>query len=45
MKFWCMQEHRMDQTKAQRAAAAIRLALLADEEPTSGFFTASAEEP
>jgi NAD(P)-dependent dehydrogenase (short-subunit alcohol dehydrogenase family) len=37
--------HRGYQTVPQGAAAAIRLALLPDDGPTGGFFSANQEEP
>jgi len=40
-----LNNHRGHQTIPQGAAAAIRLALLAYNGPTGGFFSASAEEP
>lgn len=40
-----LNNHRGHQTIPQGAAAAIRLALLADDGPTGGFFSASREEP
>jgi NAD(P)-dependent dehydrogenase (short-subunit alcohol dehydrogenase family) len=40
-----MNHHRGTQTIAQGAAAAIRLAVLPDDGPTGGFFSASGEEP
>ena len=40
-----LNNHRGYQTIAQGAAAAMRLALLPDDGPTGGFFSASREEP
>jgi NAD(P)-dependent dehydrogenase (short-subunit alcohol dehydrogenase family) len=40
-----LNDHRGYQTVAQGAAAAIRLALMPDDGPTGGFFSASGQEP
>jgi NAD(P)-dependent dehydrogenase (short-subunit alcohol dehydrogenase family) len=40
-----LNDHRGFQTVAQGAAAAIRLALLADDGPTGGFFSVNQQEP
>lgn len=40
-----LNDHRGHQTVAQGAAAAIRLALLAEDGPTGGFFSANQQEP
>jgi NAD(P)-dependent dehydrogenase (short-subunit alcohol dehydrogenase family) len=40
-----LNDHRGYQTIPEGAAAAVRLALLADEGPTGGFFSAARQEP
>jgi hypothetical protein len=40
-----LNNHRGSQTIPEGAAAAIRLALLGNDGPTGGFFSASCEEP